>query len=173
MEQSPTHQFTRREALKALAAATGAVVLSNLPVEWKTPIVEIGAVPAHAQGGSGPAPVVSQLRGFWQYPNGTDLAPRNQPKVNGPACIVTVYFNYQDSLGQVSGNSTVVGTYNFNQSFGGSVGSGMNGTGFAGSITFPFNSTYCMFGNASVSVQLSVNGRLSNVTNGTVMSPPA
>ena len=43
------HQPTRRDALKTLAALTGAVSLSRLPRQWQTPVVEVGTLPAHAQ----------------------------------------------------------------------------------------------------------------------------
>ena len=38
----------RRELLKALAATAGSGVLLNLPTDWNTPLVEVGALPAHA-----------------------------------------------------------------------------------------------------------------------------
>lgn len=41
--------LTRREALKTLAAVTGAATLASLPGQWETPLVEVGALPAHAQ----------------------------------------------------------------------------------------------------------------------------
>ncbi|NJN95927.1 MAG: twin-arginine translocation signal domain-containing protein [Anaerolineales bacterium] len=41
--------LTRRDALKTLAAITGAVTLSSLPNQWEKPLVEVGALPAHAQ----------------------------------------------------------------------------------------------------------------------------
>lgn len=41
--------LTRRDALKTLAAVTGAVTLSSLPNQWEKPLVEVGALPAHAQ----------------------------------------------------------------------------------------------------------------------------
>jgi hypothetical protein len=40
--------LSRRDALKTLAALTGAVTLASLPGEWETPIVQVGALPAHA-----------------------------------------------------------------------------------------------------------------------------
>ena len=43
-------QITRRQLLKVLLAATGAAALLTLPNKWKTPVVEVGALPAHAQG---------------------------------------------------------------------------------------------------------------------------
>jgi hypothetical protein len=41
--------LTRRDALKTLAAVTGAVTLAGLPGQWETPLVQVGALPAHAQ----------------------------------------------------------------------------------------------------------------------------
>jgi hypothetical protein len=41
--------LSRRDALKTLTAITGAVTLSSLPNQWETPLVEVGALPAHAQ----------------------------------------------------------------------------------------------------------------------------
>ena len=45
--------LSRRQALKALAAVTGAAALSALPNGWEKPQVAVGAVPAKAQDGSG------------------------------------------------------------------------------------------------------------------------
>jgi hypothetical protein len=46
-------KVNRRDLLKLLAkgaaAATGAAAISTLPNKWVTPIVEFGALPAHAQ----------------------------------------------------------------------------------------------------------------------------
>jgi hypothetical protein len=47
---SQSSSLTRRELLKILAAASGAAALSTVPNQWKTPVVEVGALPAHAQG---------------------------------------------------------------------------------------------------------------------------
>jgi hypothetical protein len=47
--QEEKHTLTRREALKTLAAITGAVSLASLPNKWESPLVEVGALPAHAQ----------------------------------------------------------------------------------------------------------------------------
>ncbi len=46
--------LTRRDALKALAATGGAVALSTLPDKWETPVVEVGTLPAFAQGSPQP-----------------------------------------------------------------------------------------------------------------------
>lgn len=45
-----SQKLSRRDLLKLLAASTGAVAVSSIPTKWVTPIIEIGALPAHAQG---------------------------------------------------------------------------------------------------------------------------
>ena len=42
-------RLSRRDALKILAAATGAAALANLPPEWSKPQLQTGILPAHAQ----------------------------------------------------------------------------------------------------------------------------
>lgn len=42
-------KLSRRDLLKLLAASAGAAALSTVPTKWVTPIVEVGALPAHAQ----------------------------------------------------------------------------------------------------------------------------
>ena len=41
--------LSRRDALKILAALTGAAAISGVPAKWATPLVQVGALPAHAQ----------------------------------------------------------------------------------------------------------------------------
>lgn len=47
------HSLSRRDALKALAAASGAVALSTVPNRWESPILQVGNLPAFAQGSPG------------------------------------------------------------------------------------------------------------------------
>jgi hypothetical protein len=50
LEETPEKTLGRRELLKVLAAAGGAVAASSLlPGEWAKPVVEVGVLPAHAQ----------------------------------------------------------------------------------------------------------------------------
>ncbi len=49
MDEPRKTTLSRRDALKTLAAITGAVSLASLPGRWETPLVEAGALPAHAQ----------------------------------------------------------------------------------------------------------------------------
>lgn len=53
-----TDSINRRNALKALAAATGAISLAALPTRWKTPVAQVGAIPAHAQTSQPPQPPI-------------------------------------------------------------------------------------------------------------------
>lgn len=48
-ETRNTKPVSRRKALKTLAALSGVVTLSNLPPSWRTPIIEVGTLPVHAQ----------------------------------------------------------------------------------------------------------------------------
>ena len=41
--------FTRREALKLIAAASGALGLASIPAEWTKPELRFGVLPAYAQ----------------------------------------------------------------------------------------------------------------------------
>jgi hypothetical protein len=161
-QESQSPKLTRRDALKALAAATGAVVLSNLPQEWKTPIVEVGVMPAHAQGASGPAPQISNLWSAWTSGGNS-------------SCTVYGQFNYFDSLGQVTNGSTVNGSFNGNQPFSSVFPTSLwfcgTSSGSNGALVFWLNSTICPTNgtNSTIRVQLLVNGRYSNVLNGTVV----
>ena len=49
MTNQPQSKLSRRDALKILAAATGAVALANIPGKWKKPELAAGVLPAHAQ----------------------------------------------------------------------------------------------------------------------------
>jgi len=46
---SENNKLTRREAIKLLGAASGAVTLANLPAKWSRPELANGLIPAHAQ----------------------------------------------------------------------------------------------------------------------------
>ena len=70
-EESKRSGLSRREALKILASATGAVTLSNLPFKWRKPSIEVGVLPAHAQA-SGPSPTPTPISG--QPPLGNEFA---------------------------------------------------------------------------------------------------
>ncbi len=66
---SQQHKLSRREALKTLTALTGAAALTSLPGQWAKPIVEVGALPAHAQTSSTAAIQVVNNSGQLIRPN--------------------------------------------------------------------------------------------------------
>jgi hypothetical protein len=60
-QTNPKQTLSRRDALKSLAAATGATALSALSSQWETPLVEMGALPAFAQVSGQPEPTGTPL----------------------------------------------------------------------------------------------------------------
>lgn len=48
-QNKPEHVLSRRDALKTLVAVTGVAAVSTLPDRWAKPLLEVGALPAHAQ----------------------------------------------------------------------------------------------------------------------------
>lgn len=53
MHNKPTEKISRRDAIKILTAAAGAVALANIPDEWTKPDMNVGVLPAHAQTSAG------------------------------------------------------------------------------------------------------------------------
>lgn len=56
-DQEEPERLSRRQALKRLAAATGASALSALPPRWIKPAVQVSVLPAFAQASPTPTPV--------------------------------------------------------------------------------------------------------------------
>lgn len=81
MENLTQKEISRRELLKALAAASGAVVAASvLPSKWVSPVVDAGVLPAHAQGSVATAtPVTTYTLAFRQTVSGYNF------RVNGGA----------------------------------------------------------------------------------------
>lgn len=48
MQNDSKDKISRRDALKIIAAATGAAALSNIPSRWLSPKLAAGTLPAHA-----------------------------------------------------------------------------------------------------------------------------
>jgi hypothetical protein len=85
--------LSRRDALKTLAAATGAVALTSLPNKWATPVVEVGALPAHAQG-SFTINLVSA-----DFPGGDSNCRADDS-------LIEIIFTYNDPTGNVTTGTT-------------------------------------------------------------------
>lgn len=58
-QNKPERVLSRRDALKTLAAATGATALATLPGKWETPALEVGVLPAFAQSSATNIPFTS------------------------------------------------------------------------------------------------------------------
>jgi hypothetical protein len=160
--------LSRRQALKTLAAATGAIALTNLPGKWETPVVEIGAIPAHAQSSG---LTISNLTGSIPTIN-------NCQNGNGSSEILT--FNYNDPTGRVTTGSMINEFYEYLPSgFSGDDSLPItdprvthNGNGYAGTITV----TYCaeFEGDTQIRETISLTnaaGMTSNVLSITLDAP--
>lgn len=91
--QEPQNMPSRRQLLKALIAAGGAVtVASFLPGEWSKPVITVGVLPAHAQ--TSPVP-----------PSRTPTA------TNGPIAAIIGCFVFNANGGITIGPSDVIQTY--------------------------------------------------------------
>ncbi|MCZ2127942.1 MAG: twin-arginine translocation signal domain-containing protein [Anaerolineales bacterium] len=53
MSNKPVEKVSRRDAIKILTAAAGAVALANIPDKWIKPDADFGVLPAHAQTSGG------------------------------------------------------------------------------------------------------------------------
>jgi hypothetical protein len=88
-------QLSRRQALKTIAALTGAVTLSTLPGKWSSPILKAGALPVHAQT-SPDTLVISNFRYSTQVPTGEI-----------PTTPVAITVDYSDSAGAMTAGSSM------------------------------------------------------------------
>jgi hypothetical protein len=61
MHNKPAHKISRRDAIKILTAAAGAVALANIPDQWTKPGMNVGVLPAHAQTSAGPRALAAGL----------------------------------------------------------------------------------------------------------------
>jgi hypothetical protein len=163
VENEETQALNRRELLKVLTAAGGAIgAAAFLPARWSKPLVEAGVLPAHAQGTMIPELTISNLSVFSL--DGVD--PPNQP--------YGAYFHFNDTLCQVNDSAKLYvsaspcGRTIYNGQTLGSVG-GINGTGGCdGVASFSFDALNCI--NSTLSVQLGVGSRISNTLKGLI--PP-
>lgn len=59
MDNKPSKEISRRDAMKILAAVVGATTLANIPDKWTKPDMELGVLPAHAQTSMSPHTMVA------------------------------------------------------------------------------------------------------------------
>lgn len=92
--------LSRREALKILAATSGAITALSLPVVWKKPIIEVGTLPAHAQSSPVNSVVTISNLAHSTSQGGCDAGGGQIGK------LTLLTFNYSDTGGYVLPNQT-------------------------------------------------------------------
>jgi hypothetical protein len=149
------HHLSRRELLKTLAAAGGALGASAfLPSEWTKPLVEAGVIPAHAQGTEQPLTITQVVA----------------MRATAPEWIARA--DYDDPMGQVDSNALlslwipgcnlpVTQTHMY-----------VEGSPFQGYIS-AFFVTNCsiIFNTTQICAELTINGRTSNTECGPFTTP--
>ncbi len=150
-----TRELSRRDALKALAAATGAVALSSIPNKWVTPLVEVGALPAHAQGLSGGLRIT-------------------QFRVRTGECYYDATLDFIDPNNVVNGDTIVQGMACSNKSYAMAISqiTGPLRRG-PGDTSFQLNYTIgvgCCTVNGTVTAQLNASNLLSNIITTTAIA---
>ncbi len=158
MEEPTKQALNRREMLKALVAASGAIgVAAFLPAKWSKPAIEAGVIPAHAQSSQIPL-TISNLE--------VDVPAQTPPDITGYGS-----FDWDDPLGEVSCgdqiSATIVGCA-------GSVtatcsGVGNNVGGLSGYLEFSFDTECLIEGGETMCVTLKQGSRTSNQTCGPIM----
>jgi len=170
-------QLTRRNALKLLAAASGAALGSAfLPAKWTKPIVETGVLPVHAQS-SLPNIVLTELDVLVGEGTPNDIQailPLNLAIFTyaDPAGLFTADLNMFVTV--VECNQPVLGSGNTLKTWGAVI----TGTPYAGTVEFSFDFNF--FSNSlchtqawtsTLSVYVSGGSRTSNQVTGIVQIP--
>jgi len=142
--------LTRREALKTLVAITGAATLASLPKHWESPLIEVGTLPAHAQGSG---LMIPEVLGF------------GNPETSEGAGL----FAYFDGAGQVDDSASLLATIEscgeivFDGPLSAVLNSGgiILGTPSEGLVGFLFNSTtrFCNVSQPELCIELEAAGR--------------
>ncbi len=160
-------QLSRRQALKTIAALTGAVTLSTLPGKWSSPVLKAGALPVHAQTSPNTL-VISNFR----YSTG-------QPSPAGkiPTVPVTITVDYSDSAGAMTTGSSmrlvIDTTGDLAPSYPQTIDDAnptLTGDGFTGTASSTVNLAL-VTGDFQVTVTVTnTNGLTSNSVGGTVLA---
>ncbi|MCB0197386.1 MAG: hypothetical protein KDJ65_35895 [Anaerolineae bacterium] len=181
--QEVKQPISRREALKSLAAVTGAVTLAVLPSKWETPVIEAGVLPAHAQSSATPTPVsapsptlvISNLAVTFTGLNNCTLPP---VLGGGTGSSNDLSFNYSDSSSRVTTGSTIRFGTDFNTSIPSSIDINnslvsVSGNASSGTITLtPLCIRFATANSATAEIQLvNADGIESNRIQITIPRP--
>lgn len=161
--------LNRREALKTIAAASGALgAAAFMPGKWSRPLVEVGVLPAHAQSTMELLILNLEIQAFGG----------NAP--NQPRFPYSAQFDYNDPLGQVNGAAKLYAnaTGPCNETYWkgdplNSFGIKLTGTPYNGSVWFNFNASYACANGSQLNVQLGADGRMSNTLSDDIPLPPS
>ena len=94
--------LSRRQALKTIAAMTGAVTVTQLPSKWVSPVLTTGVLPAHAQTSPPINVVISNLQ----------AEPLNANRPQGVTTFpVQFSFDYTDTSGTLTTGSTLTAQF--------------------------------------------------------------
>ncbi|MBN1148033.1 MAG: twin-arginine translocation signal domain-containing protein [Anaerolineales bacterium] len=161
--------LSRRELLKALAAAGGALgAAAFLPGKWAKPLVEAGVLPAHAQA-TQDSITIERLSVF---------ALGNKIGLSPSAEMYGANFHFEDLLCEVTVDSAKLwawaspcgSTFYSGQTLS-SIGAVINASSpCMGVVAFSFDGTGCV--NSTLWVQLGVGSRKSNTTGGNIPPHP-
>ncbi|HYN89883.1 MAG TPA: twin-arginine translocation signal domain-containing protein [Ardenticatenaceae bacterium] len=166
--QNDKGSVSRREALKTVAAITGAATLASLPGKWETPVIEVGALPAFAQ--ATPTVRISGIAAS------APVGPCNVGGLAGTAYTIT--FSYEDPGAAVVPGAILRAIFQFVPSGESSTAeaplqaTNISGSASAGTITIPV----CIAFGPSTSVNLTVTlvvagGRTSNALTVSIANP--
>lgn len=178
-ESETNRSVSRREALKNLAAITGAVSLAILPHRWEKPIIEVGVLPVHAQGSpvSQPTAIPITVAISNLSKNFTGLNDCTTPAGTGSSNNLS--FDYTDPSNRVTSGSVIRFGSNFDTDVPSSIGindSLISVSGNASSGTIILSPICTRFGSENSitnEVQLvNADGIESNKLQITVPKPP-
>lgn len=162
---------SRRQLLKAISAAGGAVAATTLlPNEWTPPIVETGALPIHAQ--ASPAIIAGNLQKTFDSLNSCTTS-------GGTGSANTLTLNYNDPTGNFNAGSVAIYTSSLSTTIPAEIdlfntpGIAVTGDAFQGTIAIPLCTRFGSNDTVTNQVQLrNSQGNLSNVITVTISRPP-
>lgn len=163
---------SRRDALKVLAATAGAVTLSILPDQWEKPVIEVGALPVHAQGSPTGQVTISNLAITFTGLNDCTILG-----LTGSSNDLS--FDYEDSSGRIVSGAVVRFGTDFDTNLPSNIDIDnpivdVSGDASSGTITLtPLCAAFGSSNSLSVEVQLvNADGDIGNRLQITVPRPP-
>ena len=144
----------RRQLLKALAAAGGAVTLAGLPGRWVRPVVETGLLPAHAQSSQ------FALVNLDRVLSRTNGIPTTCSSNNATGNVYEVSFDYTNPNGGLRPGTSVTHDYVYNGGTSGSFTLVMNaanisGDAYSGTVSYNICGAFGLPANTQVTTSVT------------------